>query len=167
MEATLRVSSVTVSNLDQRKKESTHQYSSVPTIYCCHPVICCALYLALFFFFNNSSKKLLFWFCVNTESLGKAKSKQWMKCSNVVSETPTCSISLFLQYMGKVILKCFLLFFFLPRCFPWGIYSVHLRDSIWEKPFIIYLFEKVIQSSIIWSESKLVQSKREWRAGKY
>lgn len=49
MEATLRVSSVTVSNLDQRKKKSTHQYNSVQTIYCCHPVICCALYLAMLF----------------------------------------------------------------------------------------------------------------------
>lgn len=80
-------------------------------------LLCIVSSYAFFFFINNSIKKLLFWFCdflkkkkpllfwfcVNTESLRKAKSKQWMKCSNVVSETPTCSISLFLQYIGKVV----------------------------------------------------------------
>lgn len=80
-------------------------------------LLCIVSSYAFFFFINNSIKKLLFWFCdflkkkkpllfwfcVNTESLRKAKSKQWMKCSNVVSKTPTCSISLFLQYIGKVV----------------------------------------------------------------
>lgn len=124
--------------------------------------------------FWNEIKPLLFCFCVNTDSSGKARSKHWMKCSNVnkLSVEPnndlsTYCISLFVQYIVEVNIKCFLLFFFLPRCFPWRIYSVHLRDSIWEKPLIINLFEKVIQSSIIWSASKLVHSKRKLRAGKY
>lgn len=214
MEATLRVSSVTVSNLNQRKQKSTNEYSSVQNISCCRPVICCALYLPVSTLFKIQSilfKKFLFCdilkcnqttvilmrllkcnqtsyydvtfemksnqlfcFCVNTDSSGKARSKHWMKCSNVnkLSVEPnndlsTYCISLFVQYIVEVNIKCFLLFFFLPRCFPWRIYSVHLRDSIWEKPLIINLFEKVIQSSIIWSASKLVHSKRKLRAGIY